>query len=342
MSKLKKVNREFTKLDLKDRKILYQLDVNSRQSNSEIAKKVGLSKQVVGFRIQRLIKEKIISFFYSVIDISKLGFTVHKNFLRLQNLDQDKEKELIDFLVQHPNVVWVASCDGKFDMAFGTWAKDVAFLDTTLAGLNKKFGGYIAERQIATIIRGEYFIRDYLIPKKEPSAYRESFFGSVPSPVKMDESDWKILFFLAQNTRVTSVEIAKKTTMSADAVAARVKKMEKSGVIRHYNFVPNESRYPYLHYKVLIGFRNVSPERETSLQEYCRINPNIVYIVKSLGPWEFEIDLEVENAAQFREIMMGIKTEFSDILKEYSALHIYEVHKYNFCPSVQKDIYLNR
>ena len=63
-----------TSLDLKDRKILYWLDINSRQSNAKIAKKTGLSKQVVGFRIKRLIKEHIIHSFYTVIDISKLGF----------------------------------------------------------------------------------------------------------------------------------------------------------------------------------------------------------------------------------------------------------------------------
>jgi len=41
-------------LDLKDKKILYELDINSRQPNSEIAKKVGLSKQIVGLRIKKL------------------------------------------------------------------------------------------------------------------------------------------------------------------------------------------------------------------------------------------------------------------------------------------------
>jgi len=323
------------KLDLKDRKILYQLDINSRQSNSEIAKKVGLSKQVVGFRIKRLIKEKIISFFYSVIDISKLGFTVHKNFLRLQNLDRGKEKELIDFLKNHPNVVWIASCDGRFDLAFGTWAKNMEFLDKTLTELDKKFGDYIAERQIATIIRGDYFIRDYLINKKQASSYRESFFGAVPSPVKMDKNDWKILLILGENSRNTAVDIAHKIKLSADAVGERIRKLQKSGVIRHYNIVPIESKYPFLHYKVLIGFRNISEQRERTLREYCRRKANIVYIVKSLGPWEFEIDLEVESAEQFREVMMDIKTTFSDILKDYSALTIYKVHKYNFCPSIQ-------
>src|SRR3989344_4558251 len=223
-------------LDAKDRKILYELDINSRQASSKIAKKVGLSKQVVNFRIKRLIKEKLISFFYTVIDISKLGFAVHKIFLRLQNIDSE------------------------------------------------------------------------------------------------------ILFLWGKNSRTTAVEIAKMVKLSGDAIAGRIKRLEKSGVIRHYNIVPNESKFPYLHYKVLIGFRNISEEREKILREYSRTNSNIVYIVKSLGQWEFEIDLEVESAEHFREIMMDLKKTFSDILKDYSALHIYQIHKYNFCPSVDKDV----
>ena len=45
------------KLDLKDRKILALLDENSRYTNSQIAKKVQLSKPAVEYRIQRLIKQ---------------------------------------------------------------------------------------------------------------------------------------------------------------------------------------------------------------------------------------------------------------------------------------------
>jgi len=95
--------------------------------------------------------------------------------------------------------------------------------------------------------------------------------------------------------------------------------------------------YPYLHYKILMGLKNLSEKREKELMEYCRVQPNMVYIVKALGPWEFEIDMEVESAQQLREIMMDLKTKFKDIIKDYSSLHIYQVHKYNFCPSEQKN-----
>ena len=37
-------------IDIKDRKILYELDKNSRQSITQIGNKVGLSKQVVLYR----------------------------------------------------------------------------------------------------------------------------------------------------------------------------------------------------------------------------------------------------------------------------------------------------
>ena len=45
-------------LDLKDRKILYELDLNCRQSNTQIDKKVGLSRKVVEYRIKRMEEEE--------------------------------------------------------------------------------------------------------------------------------------------------------------------------------------------------------------------------------------------------------------------------------------------
>ena len=48
------------KIDLKDRKILFELDLNSRQTLTQIGKKVGLPKTVVAYRIKRLQDKKII------------------------------------------------------------------------------------------------------------------------------------------------------------------------------------------------------------------------------------------------------------------------------------------
>lgn len=323
-------------LDLKDKRIIAELDKNSRQTNVKIGKLVGLSKQITGIRIKKLVEEKIITKFHSVIDISKLGFTVHKNFLRFQNLDDKKEKALIKYLLDNPDVVWLAGCDGKFDLAFGVWASNIEYLDHILREFNKKFGEYIAERQISTILAGEYFERSYILNEKRiHEAKNHPAFGSIPKQIKLDEIDWKILKELGEDARKSAVEISKVTKTTAETVSDRIKSLEKETIIKGYNIVPNEEKYPYFHYKVLIGLKNFSEEKEKRFIQYCHSNSEIIYIVRSLGQWEFEIDLEIENTKNMREIMMKIKNNFSDIIKEYTILSIYKVYKYNFCPSIK-------
>ena len=51
------------KIDLKDRKILFELDKNARISYAQIGKKVGLSTEVVHYRIKRFEEKGIITNF---------------------------------------------------------------------------------------------------------------------------------------------------------------------------------------------------------------------------------------------------------------------------------------
>ena len=62
------------KLDLKDRKILYHLDLNSRQSFAQLGKKVGLHKDVVAYRVKKLQEKGIIENFFIIYDYLKLGY----------------------------------------------------------------------------------------------------------------------------------------------------------------------------------------------------------------------------------------------------------------------------
>ncbi len=84
---------EPAKLDMKDRKLLYELDFHARDPYSRLAKKVGLSKQGVEYKINNMIKKGIIRGFYPVIDAPKLGFKYCRLLLTLQNAaGRDKQK----------------------------------------------------------------------------------------------------------------------------------------------------------------------------------------------------------------------------------------------------------
>ena len=84
-------------LDLLDRKIIYQLDLNARQSNAQIAKKVRTSKEVVNYRIKRLEKDGYISGYHTIINFWKLGYQTIRIYLKFIDISPENKKKLIDF-----------------------------------------------------------------------------------------------------------------------------------------------------------------------------------------------------------------------------------------------------
>ena len=87
-------NKEMINLDLKDRKILYELDLDSRQSFRSLGKKVGLSKDMVASRIKKLQENGIIQGFYTIISPMGIGFIAIRFLINFQYTTPDKRKEI--------------------------------------------------------------------------------------------------------------------------------------------------------------------------------------------------------------------------------------------------------
>ena len=103
-------------MDLKDRRILYQLDLDSRQPLTEIGKKVGLKKDVVSYRIKRLQEEGIIKNFWTLIDSYKLGYIVFRFYLVYQYVNQDIKDKIIKYLVQDKHTFVINSYIGRYEL----------------------------------------------------------------------------------------------------------------------------------------------------------------------------------------------------------------------------------
>jgi DNA-binding Lrp family transcriptional regulator len=104
------------KPDLKDRKILYELELDSRQSFRAIGRKVGLSKDVVASRVKKLQEKGIIKFFRTEIDINKLGNTYLRFYYKYQTITPEIKKEIIDCYTNYKHVRTVSSNHGSNDL----------------------------------------------------------------------------------------------------------------------------------------------------------------------------------------------------------------------------------
>lgn len=88
------------KLDKIDYKILYELDGNSRMSLSAIARNIQKTPQEVKRRFDILTEQKIIQYFWPMIEYRSIGYFFILYFLKLHNIDEQKRRNSLSTSTQ--------------------------------------------------------------------------------------------------------------------------------------------------------------------------------------------------------------------------------------------------
>lgn len=105
-------------IDLYDKKILCELDLNARISASKLGKKINLPKESVNYRIKNLIKKGIISYIYTLINASMFGYNYYRVSIKLDKHTKEIEKKILDFLFKEPSCTNIRLTDGTFNLVF--------------------------------------------------------------------------------------------------------------------------------------------------------------------------------------------------------------------------------
>ncbi len=316
-------------LNIKDQKILYELDLNSRQPNSKIAKKVGLSEQVVGYRINRLMEEGIIERTLTLLNPAILGYTHFKVYLRLQNVSPTIENRFIQDLNSNPYSFWVVSSRGRWDIIVSFFAKSAKKFGKLFREILNKYDKYILERNVVAIEEAPSFSRGYLNKEKEK---KEFMYGGEPEIIKLNEDETKILSLLCQDSRVSLLEIAKKLDLTSEAIRIKLKKLEKTGIIQHYGLVLNLKKIGYESHLISLTFNNLNKLNWNKIITFCKLNKNILFIPRCIGNHDVDFEVEVKNTEELNSLMDEIRKQFNDILRDFEDVIITKQHKFNYFP----------
>lgn len=313
--------------DVKDKKILLELDSNSRQPNSIIAKKVGLSKDVVNYRIKKLEESGMIKGYYTIVDFSKLGYFSIRVYIKLFDTSVEQEKKIIDFLVKNKNVFYVAEVEGPYDISIGTWVRTIYEFEEFWLDFKKNFKKNIGQEKISIFTKAYHFHREYILNKK-PSKINEEIFGT-DKIEKFDDKDLKILKLLAPNARIPILELSEKLNIPPKTVDFRIKNLRKRGIIQGYRFIFDFALFGYEYYKVDFVLKDIT--RLNELVNYSRSHPNIIYINQTIGGSDFEFDLEVRNKDEFLEIINDLRKKFPEI-REWTYFTVNKYSKLLYFP----------
>lgn len=318
------------KLDTRDRKILKELDINSRQKLQEIARKLKTSKEVIFYRIKNMEKLGIIKGYYTTVDFSKLGFKNIRVYLKMQRLSPQKRQEILDFLISHKNTFEVITAYGNWDIIITFLVKTIGeFFDIwdAFEGLYKP---YICDKNISLFYEYVQYIKNYIMP-----GYSDNFSGHMTGSSEKqeaDKTDLKILSYLAPNAKVSLKEIGSAIGLTPKAVKYRITNMEKKKIILGYRPIINLMSIGFQFYKVDVELEDLSVKRK--LQQFARAHPNIIAEDRALGGSNFEFDAEFGSMADFLNLLENMQKEFSPAIRTIKYYIATEFHKILYTPKV--------
>ena len=266
-------------LDLKDRKILAELEMNARISHSELARKLKTSKQVIKYRIENLEKQKLIQGYNALIDITQLGETIYVIYLKIMQMSSKKEKEWVAQISQNPNVLAVGKNAGHWDLTIAIRSKNNQELDFVLKKLTTGKSDNIKEKLITSEIESSYFNTAILHKTKE----EECSTSDSQKNIEIDEKDRKLIHYLSENCRTSLLDLSEKLRMSPNGVKNRIESLESQKIIIGYKTKINYEKLGYLHFRVFLHLSKFTTEIYNKIKSFLKLKGNVESVSRYLG-----------------------------------------------------------
>lgn len=319
-------------LDKIDRDILWNLDLDARLPLTDLAGKIGLSKQGLNYRLNKLTETGIIKGYYAIIDTHRLGLLTYRLYLRLTSTSPAKTEKFLKMLCKHPNTLFVGTLTGSWDLEVVFTARNFIHFSNLIKELHEPFGGAIYRSNMSMTPVCYGLRRDYLISPQRKGPLTPSY-GFEPDKNAWDELDFEILGALAVDGRITYDELARRFDVTNHTAKSRMLKLEKANVIRGYRADINTRLLGRQYVKALISLAPMSLKQERELYAACIKNSFVVYLTEVLGTWQLEIESEVTSVSELDEMIRSLRSRFPSLITDYDTVVVSEVKKLNYLPS---------
>ncbi len=304
--------------------MLYELHWNARQTYSALAKKLRVSKQVIGYRVKQLEKQGIIKSYHAVIDWRTLGYNAIRVYLKWRDINLEKEEEVYRHIKEDPLFMWSIRFEGEIDIAFYVWVKDIQEFAKKWFIFISKYKKYIQKYEMYESVDMIHYPMKFLIDKPET----EELVIGREKEADYDKLDYDILKVITEHGQTPITEIAKTINLTPKAAIYRLKNLERKKIVLGYYALIDETKLGYVFYKIDFYLNDMSRIKE--MNEYAKNHKNVVYRMRTIGGPDFEIEVIVKDVIEMKRIINDLRTKFPDVISyyrfhrfEYSIKQIY-------------------
>jgi len=299
----------------KDFLILKELIEDGRKSASSISKNLDLGREIVNYRIKRLIKENLIVKFVPKINENNLKYSEYILFLKLNLDDYISKEKFIKERIGDKYLMWFIKNNSGWDVLVRIFVHTFEDFKKKLNEILLNFNDYLANYY--TIVCSED------IKNQDKKVILEKLFSHsgddvksiknvAPSRFNLDEKDLKIVELLQQDARIKYKDIGEKLSLSSDSVKYRIDKLIKNNILLGFYPIINFNKLGYKQYAIILKVNNLNFDLENKFTKYVLKNNFITRAVKSLNTSEYFLTVIFEKDEEYDTLIKEINEIFNN------------------------------
>ncbi len=315
------------KLDLLDRKIIYELDLNARQPASKIAKRLKVAKETVNFRIKRLLKNDVIKGFYAMIDTSLINRFFFKIFIKFKEIHPDRRKKILDFLASQPKMSQVLLLEGIYDVQLFFLAEENSDLMRFMESLNSFCGDEIQKKEILITYTLYRFNQKFIYDGKRSLTTSVS---TKKKGYKLDNVRFSVLREISKDARISVLDIARNLRISSQLAQYHLKKLVKDKVIVSTHIAINYDLLNMQHYH--LTFQVNDHKILSQVIQFFNQKNKSIFATKMMGYYDGSAELIVKNNEELRKFVDELLAKFSEKITTLDIFLIYKEYGLRLYP----------
>ncbi|PIN75667.1 hypothetical protein COV18_02360 [Candidatus Woesearchaeota archaeon CG10_big_fil_rev_8_21_14_0_10_37_12] len=318
------------KLDLVDKKLLLEIDMNARESLGQLGRKLRLSKRGVDYKLKKFEKEKIILGYKSLIDSGKLGYYFLRMMISFSKIDEKIRKEFELFIKTNKQFAYVFRCQGEHDYACAIWTKSLVEFNELADHIRFQWKDSVKKVDEHIPIYITHLQNRFLLGVSETKELTISCVQPLTS--KIDHLERGVLKILADNARTPVHEIAANLRANAKQISYRIKKLEREGIILGYRAVINYKAIGYSYFKCMLSLKNIDQKEFIKIKQFITMKPQIIFLNHGIGFPTLDFSAIFLTINEFYDFIEDIKKTFPNKIEDYTIILFGENVKYDYVP----------
>ena len=238
-----------------------------------------------------------------------LGLTRFNMYFSFSSWPSGDTTATLKAIEEHPHVSWLTEVEGgeySYELAFQCSAMGdfTDFIDSLSSSNLCSF----YQKEVVAETSQSYFGVKYL----SESGYRAPAvtWQSKVKPVTLDNLDVRIIHAACTSKAIQDSTIARSLGIPASSLQFRMNRLIKDKVIVADFYDTDWKMLGIERLGVLLYARHTSEKFRNELFAFCQEHPNIMYLHRCIGGWDFKVGIFADNMGMARGVLEELRAKF--------------------------------